>query len=293
MNYKNYVLGTLSQDAFLMVNKKLARILGFVETGLLAELISTHQYVERENAFFENGEKGPWFYLTQPVIEERLGIKRKMQETAIKNLVKFEVIFKKRLGLPARSHYVINWVKIVEFLEKNEDEPLIQSDCTKRANKEEQNVQTGTHETYIHTSKEKKELQERDIKNNKDQELVNKGVNKNQKNNPEKNLNQKQEYDPSVENIKASELEGDFFISVTDEFFTTFAVGRWNKRQWATLVTRLANEILKSDIELYNPKGYIYRCLENIAYRHDLKHGKIEARKPNNDLPFYDYWLEE
>lgn len=293
MNYKKIVLGTLSQDAFLMVNKKLARELGFVEAGLLAELISTHQYVEKENAFFENGEKGPWFYLTQPVIEERLGLKRKMQDTAIKNLVKFEVIFKKLLGVPSKNHYVINWVRIFEFMEKNEDEPLIQSACTKRTSKDVRNVQTSMNETYIHTSKEKKELQERDIKNNKDKELVNKDVNKNQKNNSKKNLNQKQEYDSEIENITPSELNGDYFISITDEFYIKFAVGRWNKEQWSRLVIKLANEILKSEIELYNPKGYIYRCLENIAYRHDLKHGKIEARKPDNDLPFYDWWLEE
>jgi hypothetical protein len=128
---------------------------------------------------------------------------------------------------------------------------------------------------------------------NKNKELVNKDVNKNQKNLPEKNLNKKQEYDPEIENITSSELNGDYFISITDEFFIKFAVGRWNKEQWSRLVIKLANEILKSEIELYNPKGYIYRCLENIAYRHDLKHGKIEARKPDNDLPFYDWWLEE
>lgn len=288
MNHKNYVLGTLSQDAFLMVNKKLSKLLGFVEAGLLAELISTHKYVEKEYGFFDEGKKGEWFYLTQPTVEERLGIKRREHDTAIKNLVKFEVIFKKLLGLPAKTHYVINWEKIMEFLSKNDDEPLIQSGCTKRTNKEEQNVQTRVGDSSIHTSKEKKELTKNNNKN-KDQELVNKET----ENIFEENLNKKQEYDPSIENITPSELKADFFINTANEFYTKFAGGRWSKDQWTNIIFKLTTEILRNDFELYNPKGYVYRCLENIAYRHDLKHGKIEARKPNNDLPFYDYWLED
>lgn len=294
MNYQKYVTGVLSSDAFVLVNKTLAKAIGFTEAGLLAELIFTHKTVKQNNEFFEEGKHGEWFYLTQAKVEEQIGIKRREHENAIKNLVKNLVISKKLLGLPARNHYLINWQKIVELFEEEEEkeeekapEPLIQSDCTKRTNKGELNVQTGLDETSIHTSNKRTTIKTNN--KNKDKDLVNKEL----ENLPEKNLNQKQEYNPDVANITPSELNGDFFISVTDEFYTKFAVGRWNKEQWSRLVIKLANEILKSEIELYNPKGYVYRCLENIAYRHDLKHGKIEPRKPENDLPFYDWWLED
>ena len=124
--------------------------------------------------------------------------------------------------------------------------------------------------------------------NKKNKELVNKEL----ENLPEKNLNKKQECNSSVENITPSELNADFFINTANEFYTKFSVGRWSKDQWTNIVFRLTTEILRSEIELYNPKGYVYRCLENIVYRHDLKHGKIEPRKPENDLPFYDWWLD-
>src|SRR6476660_7055438 len=117
MNYKNLVIGTLSQNSFVSVNKKLAKRLGFVEAGLLAELIFTHNFAERENAFFENGEHGPWFYLTQAKVEENLGIKRREHENAIKNLVKDEIIIKKKMGLPSKNYYQINWKNIVDILE--------------------------------------------------------------------------------------------------------------------------------------------------------------------------------
>lgn len=141
---------------------------------------------------------------------------------------------------------------------------------------------------------------------NKDKELVNKGVNKNQKNNSKNNLNKKQEYDPDMENIThtpkkeqksdydGTEPYGVFLVNVMNEFYTKFAYGRWNKKQWEFLVEKLGMEIVTNDeIEIYNHRGYIHNCLTNIAYRHDLKHGKIESRKPIEGLPLYDYWLDE
>ncbi len=145
---KNLVRGVISTDAFVQVNKKISRRIGFIEAGILGELIATHRWAEQENRFFENGEKGEWFYLTQPTIEQRFGIKRREHDTAIKNLVKFKVIEKKRLGVPAKSFYMLIWENIEEILYKSDDEPLIQSDCTKRTNKDVQNVQTRVDETY-------------------------------------------------------------------------------------------------------------------------------------------------
>lgn len=311
MNHENYVIGTLSNDSFVMVNKKLSKRIGFTEAGLLAELIFTHKTVKQNNDFFEEGKHGQWFYLTQAKVEEQIGIKRREHENAVKNLVKNLVISKKLLGIPAKNHYLINWQKIVELFEeeevkeeKKDPEPLIQSVCTKRTNKDGLNVQTGLDETSIHTSNKRTTI--KTTNKNKDKELVNKGVNKNQKNHPENNLNKKQEYDPNIENIThtpkkeqksdydGTEPYGVFLVNVMNEFYTKFAHGRWNKKQWEFLIEKLGIEIVTNDeIEIYNHRGYIHNCLSNIAYRHDLKHGKIESRKPIEGLPLYDYWLDE
>ena len=57
INYENLAIGTLSNDAFAMVNKKLAREIGFVEAGLLSEIISTYRYVKENYDFYKGGEK--------------------------------------------------------------------------------------------------------------------------------------------------------------------------------------------------------------------------------------------
>ena len=116
INYENLAIGTLSNDAFAMVNKKLAREIGFVEAGLLSEIISTYRYVKENYDFSEGGEKGPWFYLLVETVTERIGMSKDIQLTAVKNLVKSGVIESKRMGLPASRHFLINWEKIVEIL---------------------------------------------------------------------------------------------------------------------------------------------------------------------------------
>lgn len=271
MNYESLVIGTLSQDAFVMVNKKLAKRLGFTEAGLLAELIFTHNSVKKDNKFFDSGEKGPWFYLTQATVEERLGIKRREHETAIKNLKKEEIIFVKKMGLPSKNYYMINWKKIVDILEGNEPEPAPQSVCTKRTNKDGRNVQTRMDDSYkqgwtkrtsIHIKK--KDLEKRLIKRTY-KKIVNKEA-----------VNKK-----SITNM-------------ANEFYNEFAVTRWSKEQWLNLIDKIADEMLKSEKAITNHAAYVHAVLKNVAYKHDLKYGKIESpvNLVNSSIPFYN-WLED
>lgn len=148
MNKKTIVQGVLSQDAFVMVNKRIARFAGFIEAGILGELLATHKMCDEKinnNDFFKGGELGEWFYLTQPTIEANLGIKRKQFDNAIKNLESQKMIEKKMMGLPAKNYYLINWDLIFDVMsdinfgskkEKKSSETLIQSGCTKRTTKD-------------------------------------------------------------------------------------------------------------------------------------------------------------
>lgn len=276
MNFENYVIGTLSQDAFVMVNKKLAKQLGFVEAGLLAELIFTHKQAKQENAFFEQGEKGPWFYLTQAKVEERLGMKRREHETAIKNLAKDLVIKKKRMGLPAKNYYQINWEKIVEKLEENDPEPAPLPHCTKRTIKEGRNVQTGLDETYnqdrtkhpfIHINK--KNLEKQDIKTS-NKNLVNKELN----------------------NLSKNSLSKLDLTDIANEFYSEFAVGRWGKKQWFNLIDQYTTEIIESGVVLSNPEAYIYSSLQTMATNHDFNNGKVESES-NGKFSLYDFISKE
>jgi hypothetical protein len=166
MSTKQIVKELMSDDAFVMVSKKMSREIGFVEAGILGEMISTHNMCDMKATnkqgqkfdFFDGGSKGEWFYLTQPKIEATLNIKRSAHDGAIRTLKKENVITQKKMGLPAKNYYLLNWARIGEILSKiveiqhtddsNENEPkkdaqpLIQSACQNSANKGDENQQT-------------------------------------------------------------------------------------------------------------------------------------------------------
>lgn len=123
------VINILGDDSFVLVNKKLSVRLGFVEAGLLGEMISWYKYCKKEKKFFKGGEKGPWFYLTQPYVEANIGIRRDGFDSAVKKLVAEKIVIKKRMGLPAKNYYQLNWDKIVEFLADEPVETAPLSDC--------------------------------------------------------------------------------------------------------------------------------------------------------------------
>ena len=279
MNYKNYVRGTLSSNAFVQVNKQLAKRLGFVEAGLLGELIFTDSYAEETGQYFEGGEHGPWFYLTQAKVEENLGIKRREHENAIKNLVKGSIIQKKKMGLPGKNYYLINWENIAKLYDEDgEKEPqtlgtdsldeTYKLERTKRTNKNGRNVQTRLDETYKH-SIDKKELEKRDIKTS-NKNLVNKD---------------------NQFNLDNSLIK-DELLELTDEFYIEFATGRWGKEEWFTITDKLATETIDRKVDLTDPAKYIYASLKKIAYNHDFKNGKVDfgEKFKNRKFPHYD-WL--
>jgi hypothetical protein len=87
---------------------------------------------------------------------------------------------------------------------------------------------------------------------------------------------------------------GDFIINVANEFYAEFAPSRWSKKQWQTIAFRIADEITcDSTTVIKNHRAYIYKWLENVAYKHDLKNGKVDFEKKleNSKVPFYN-WLE-
>jgi hypothetical protein len=267
MNYQNLVLGTLSNDAFVMVNKKLAKKLGFIEAGLLGELISTFRYAKQENAFY----KDEWFYLTQPTVEERLGIKRREHDTAIKNLVKIGIIDKKQMGLPAKGYYFIHWHNIVQLFEENTPQGAPQSDCTKRTNKDVQIVQPSMDETYkldstfctpIITSN-KKDIIKTNNKNNK------------------------------------TLLTKNDLINICNSFYSTYSVGRWSKKQWTTLIEKYVTETDWNEVAF--PNSFIEGSIKGMARHFDYREGKIlypfdkdgiDYLDSEGKVPFYN-WLEE
>lgn len=98
------ILDLLRSDGSIVVNKKLAHILGLNEAVIYAELVSLHQYWAKRNELTEDG----WFFCTIENLEENTSIKRDTQARTIAKLEKkWKLIETKRMGLPARRYFRI------------------------------------------------------------------------------------------------------------------------------------------------------------------------------------------
>lgn len=102
----------LSSSAFLIVNKRLAKLIGLHETVLLADLISKEEY------FIENSQlKDGWFFNTAKNIQEDTSLTSHQQKKCIKNLIELGLIDVKVFGIPAKQHFKIHEIKLLEYLQ--------------------------------------------------------------------------------------------------------------------------------------------------------------------------------
>lgn len=67
-------------------------------------------------------------------------------------------------------------------------------------------------------------------------------------------------------------------INICNKFYTQFALGRWSKNQWNTLIKRFVSELVYSgkylQIDSDRIESYIYKSLVNIADHHDYKNSQ-------------------
>ena len=107
------VANILGQDAFWIINKRLAKEIGLEASLLLSDLLTKSQYFDEE-----------WFFNTAENIQKDTGLTYHKQKAAIKILKEQEFIDTKLIGIPAKQHFKILTNKIVNFLrtcyEKNQ-----------------------------------------------------------------------------------------------------------------------------------------------------------------------------
>lgn len=147
MNYKESLQSTLSKDAFWMVNKKIAMILGIDTAIFLSELISKDQY-------FKNRKEGneEYFYLTAKTIKENISLSYHKQTTAIHKLREFQFIDTQLLGMPAKQYFKINYENIETFLQHS-FRGILKQDLEEFKNKYLRNSKTRI--TYSNTNNNK------------------------------------------------------------------------------------------------------------------------------------------
>jgi hypothetical protein len=101
----------LSSTAFLVVNKKLAALIGLKETILLADLISKEEYFI-QNDTIQNG----WFFNTSANIKADTTLTPFQQRKCITSLKKHSIIDTKLKGIPAKQYFKINEDQVIKLL---------------------------------------------------------------------------------------------------------------------------------------------------------------------------------
>lgn len=87
----------------------------------------------------------------------------------------------------------------------------------------------------------------------------------------------------TVVNNKPSKTTDKTITDICNEFYSEFSPGRWNKKQWNTLIKKFVNEFIANKKHLtVQPdmiKGYIYKVLVNMSEHHDYKHDQINENQ--------------
>jgi DNA-binding PadR family transcriptional regulator len=270
------VLDLLRADGSIVVNKRLAHEIGLQEAVIYSELVSLYKYWTNRGELTD----GEWFYCTFPNLEKNTTIKERTARTIVNKLEKQGLIDTKKMGLPAKKYYRIT-DKILEVLGlvSNKDGKNYRTD--NGGDSEGENGDKARHNQHgknCRTSSENIAEQGR-------QELP---PNNTRTNNTKSN-------NTDLEKIVNKESHKSFLINLCNEHYAEFSVGRWSKKQWNALVNKFVDEIIEEDREIQYPKAYIIESLQTMAYKYDLRHGRIEHRLPSNPnakVPFYN-WLDE
>lgn len=117
---KKVVLGTLASDAFIQVNKRLAKLIGPIEALFLGELISRYRYWSNKEHY--GLTKEDTFYATIKDMWENTGISGDVQSRIIKQLSKKNIIEQTVQGMPAKRYFKLNFDIIYTLIENDDPE---------------------------------------------------------------------------------------------------------------------------------------------------------------------------
>ena len=111
INHELYCLQALSQDGFLMLNKKLIATLGLEKSVFIAYLIDKYKQLKSENKL-NNG----YFYSTDNHIILFTGLKLKTIQKIKVEGERIGLFFIKKEGIPSKTFYKLNFSKINSYL---------------------------------------------------------------------------------------------------------------------------------------------------------------------------------
>ena len=106
------VFDLLRTDGYVVVNKKLMRVLGIDSALLLGELISEYSYYQDREELTDDG----FFFSKSENIERNINLSAYRQREAFKVLELYGLVEKDFRGVPAKNYYRLDTSNIEEFL---------------------------------------------------------------------------------------------------------------------------------------------------------------------------------
>lgn len=122
------IISILASDAYLTVNKELAKEVGLEAAALFGELASEYMYWQQQGKIDEEG----YFFSTVENVERATTLSDYQQRKALKKLSELGLVNSKRKGQPAKRYICINSELVLKFFEnKNFNNLKTESEKTK------------------------------------------------------------------------------------------------------------------------------------------------------------------
>lgn len=279
---------------FIMVNKTLAKLVGLIPTTIYGELLSTFNYWAGRNKLTMIDGKA-WFFCTIEDLEDKTTIKKGAQAQAIKLLEQEGFIETKRYGLPAKRYFHIT--NKFDELFVSDAEPVENTDvhsdeaCSNQIATIEQSTMPTSEQQHVSISDTNNKQT-----NNKQNTLSNElaianyqGTAQNMSPSIPKNIQQPViDVDDIAQQVEQQRKANEpitneheairLLTNTANEYYNEFKIGRWNKKQWTTLISKFVSETIMHkrylNVTYGKLKGYVFAALNNMAKHHDYKYSE-------------------
>ncbi|MFJ7471671.1 hypothetical protein ACIQWI_24400 [Peribacillus frigoritolerans] len=291
------LLSILGGNAFVMFNKELAHEVSVNGAIIFGQLCSSYESFGSKNMLSTyKGEN--YFYLTSEIIQEETALSYKQQVKAIKDLEAAGYIKTVIMGSPGRKYFHITNKIMEQFTEFSSDK---REDLNDGNNQEIIDVGT-TGDNFRIDQREEQACIKGQSKPSPFSQAYKDIHKKEQDKKMNNNFNCNFKKPVTPEKFKV------LLTNACNEFYTTFSVGRYSKKQWNTLIVKFVNDTIESERYINVPeqkiKGYAYKCLERIIDHNEYKNSEEFAdyqevmRELNNNHnmsisnPLLYNWLE-
>lgn len=109
---ENLAIEAFRSEGFLMLNKKMIKVIGLFPALLLSNYIDKYEYFRRKNVN-HNG----WFYFTHKQLIEQLGLAETFIRKYKQRLIKWRLLEVKCIGSPSKEWFKIDFVALMSVLE--------------------------------------------------------------------------------------------------------------------------------------------------------------------------------